>query len=64
MPFDEDEQPEETTAETPKATRGAADDECPNGYQFGRDCDVMPLCSKCNDNIWAKCSECKRKMRK
>ena len=64
MPFDEDEQPEETPAETPKATRGAADDECPNGYQFGRDCDVMPLCSKCNDNIWAKCSECKRKMRK
>ena len=64
MPFDDDAPQDKAPAETPKASRGAADDECPNGYEFGRDCDNKPLCSKCNDNIWAKCSECKRKMRK
>ena len=63
MPFD-DEQPDEAPEETPKATRGDAENECPHNYVFGRDCDKMPMCSRCDDNTWSKCSECKRKMKK
>lgn len=65
MPFDDEPQDEAPAEEAaPKASRGASVGECPNGYEFGVDCDNQPLCSKCNDNIWAKCSECKRKMKK
>ncbi len=56
MPFDDVE-------ETPKASRGASEGECPNGYEYGVDCDAKPLCAKCNDNIWSKCSECKRRLK-
>lgn len=62
MPFD-DEPQDEAPAETPKASRGASEGECPNGYEYGVDCDAMPLCAKCNDNIWSKCSECKRRLK-
>ena len=62
MPFD-DEPQDEAPAETPKASRGASEGECPNGYEYGVDCDVKPLCAKCNDNIWSKCSECKRRLK-
>lgn len=58
MPFDES-----TEEETPKASRGASEGECPNGYEYGVDCDTKPLCAKCNDNIWSKCSECKRRLK-
>ena len=62
MPFD-DEPQDEAPAETPKASRGASEGECPNGYEYGVDCDAKPLCAKCNDNIWSKCSECKRRLK-
>ena len=63
MPFDEEEQPEEqqpAKAAAPK--REVADGECPNGYEFGTDCENQPLCSKCPDAIWSKCDKCKRLM--
>lgn len=61
MPFDdeEEEQPAEK-AETPK--RGASEGECPNGYEFGKDCERQPLCSRCPDAIWSKCDACHRRM--
>ena len=58
MPFDK-----LAVEETPKASRGASEGECPNGYEYGVDCDAKPLCAKCNDNIWSKCSECKRRLK-
>lgn len=64
MPFDEEaEQPAqkvEKKAEAPK--REAAEGECPNGYEFGKDCERQPLCSRCPDAIWSKCDACRRRM--
>jgi len=60
MPFDEAQTEEEqpTKSEAPK--REVADGECPNGYEFGTDCENQPLCSKCPDAIWSKCDKCRR----
>lgn len=59
MPFD-DEQPEET-AETP--TRGDNANSCPFGYEFGVDCESGKLCSKCSDDVFAKCCAAKQNRR-
>ena len=59
MPFD-DEQPEET-AETP--TRGDSANSCPFGYEFGVDCESGKLCSKCSDDVFAKCCAAKQNRR-
>ena len=64
MPFDEEEeqpaQKVEKKAEAPK--REAAEGECPNGYEYGKDCERQPLCSRCPDPIWSKCDACRRRM--
>lgn len=54
MPFDE-------PAEKPARSRGEALDSCPNGLEFGVDCDNSALCSKCPDTLWSKCQACKNK---
>lgn len=59
MPFD-DEQPEEP-AETP--TRGDTANSCPFGYEFGVDCESGKLCSKCSDDVFAKCCAAKQNRR-
>lgn len=59
MPFD-DEEPSDEKAETP--SRGAADDECPNGYEFGKDCGRKSLCSRCPDGVYSKCDACRQRM--
>lgn len=64
MPFD-DEQPEEQPAKpAPRSVpkRDVDEGECPNGYEFGTDCEKMPLCSRCPEAIWSKCDKCKRLM--
>ena len=64
MPFDDEaEQPAqkvEKKAEAPK--REAGEGECPNGYEFGKDCERQPLCSRCPDAVWSKCDACRRRM--
>ena len=50
----------EKKAEAPK--REAAEGECPNGYEYGKDCERQPLCSRCPDPIWSKCDACRRRM--
>ena len=64
MPFDEEEeqpaQKVEKKAEAPK--REAGEGECPNGYEFGKDCERQPLCSRCPDAVWSKCDACRRRM--
>lgn len=65
MPFDDEqseEQPEEKQPAKTTPKREVADGECPNGYEFGTDCENQPLCSKCPDAIWSKCDKCKRLM--
>lgn len=36
------------------------ENQCPRGYEFGRDCDKKPMCARCPDAIYAKCSRCSR----
>jgi hypothetical protein len=62
MPFDDEEQPEDKQPAKTTPKREVADGECPNGYEFGTDCENQPLCSKCPDAIWSKCDKCKRLM--
>lgn len=61
MPFDDEEEEHPAPkAETPK--REAGEGECPNGYEFGKDCERQPLCSRCPDAVWSKCDACRRRM--
>ena len=67
MPFDDDDAPaetEEAPKEKPAPSRGDSADTCPNGYEFGKDCDRGQLCGKCPDALWAKCDACRSRLKK
>lgn len=38
-----------------KTTKTKSKNKCPNGYEFGEDCDEKPKCKKCE--LWDECSE-------
>lgn len=67
MPFDDDDAPaetEEAPKEKPAPSRGDSANTCPNGYEFGKDCDRGQLCGKCPDALWAKCDACRSRLKK
>lgn len=60
-PEDDYEDPEAPEGDMPE--KGEDDNECPEGLNFGHDCETQDVCDDCDNDIWEKCKDKQEELR-